>query len=166
MVCSKCGKEIDETLNFCPNCGNNLKEQVEENKIDDVPESKEEVKENNPLKGSYEITNNNNSEISEEDLLKIKETEMANNLCVVSLLLYFLGGFVFGFIPGLGKILGMLSPLAAIGIMVYVRIKYPQNIFGKVLMIVYIVLTILAIIGLILLVIMCRQLANSCQGMY
>ena len=98
MVCSKCGKEIDETLNFCPNCGNNLKEQVEKNKIDDVPESKEEVEENNPLKGSYEITNNNNGEIGEEDLLKNKENEMANNLCIVSLLLYFLGGFVFGFI--------------------------------------------------------------------
>ena len=86
MVCSKCGKEIDETLNFCPNCGNNLKEQVEKNKIDDVPESKEEVEENNPLKGSYEITNNNNGEIGEEDLLKNKENEMANNLCIVSLL--------------------------------------------------------------------------------
>ena len=85
MVCSKCGKEIDDTLNFCPNCGNNLKEQIEENKTDDVPESKEEVEESNPLKGSYEITNNNNNEISEEDLLKNKEIEMANNLCVVSL---------------------------------------------------------------------------------
>ena len=50
--------------------------------------------------------------------------------------------------------------------MVVVRVKYPKNTFGKVLMWIYIVEIILAIISVVLLFLMCMACANSIDGIF
>ena len=56
--------------------------------------------------------------------------------------------------------LSAVGGLVAIVLMIYVRIKYPQNLFGKILMWLYIILIILAILFLIFVFIMC----STCIG--
>ncbi len=168
MKCSKCGTEISEELNFCPNCGNNLKENgapniTEANIIEETPKN-EEIVNDDPLKGSYEIPKDNNVSQSVQQPDQ-NDDQLPTTLCIISLVLYFLGSVVAGLIPGLGPIFRLLSPLVAIGIMIYVRVKYPNNTFGKVLMILYIVLTILAIIGFILVVMLCKSVVQSCGSL-
>ena len=71
-------------------------------------------------------------------------------------------------IQGLGALLyGVtgLAELAGFVLMVYVRVKYPKNVFGKVLMWIYIVGFILYLIAAIVLLIACISCANSCSGM-
>ena len=54
-----------------------------------------------------------------------------------------------------------LGALLAIGIMVFVHIKYPQNVFGKVLMWVYIALIVIVSIRMIIFTITCFQFMSS-----
>jgi hypothetical protein len=58
-----------------------------------------------------------------------------------------------------------LTSLAALILMIYVRVKYPKNKFGKVLMIVYIIEAVLLIIGMIAIAIMCGSFMRDCSGM-
>ena len=163
MKCPKCGIELEEGLNFCTNCGTDLKAKItnetiikEENKIDS-------------LKGSYELPNSdkninndsNNTMLSQGNSTSSND-DMPTILCIISLVLYFMGGTIIGMLPILRGI-GFLGPLAAIGIMIYVRVKYPNNLFGKVIMWIYIVFTILTIIGLVLLIMLCNSMAQSCR---
>ncbi len=71
-------------------------------------------------------------------------------------------------IQGLGVLLyGVtgLAELAGFVLMVYVRVKYPKNVFGKVLMWIYIIGFILYLVAAIVLLIACISCANSCSGM-
>jgi uncharacterized membrane protein len=56
------------------------------------------------------------------------------------------------------------SPIGAIGTMIYVRIKYPKSIFGKVLMWLYIALAIIAVICVIVVFVMCVNELNRCRN--
>ena len=51
--------------------------------------------------------------------------------------------------------------IVALVLMIYVRVKYPQNVFGKVLMWVYIVLFIIAIIGIVVLLVACNIVCGT-----
>ena len=69
----------------------------------------------------------------------------------------------------LGTILvGGLFFIAALVLMIIVRVKYPQNQFGKVLCIVYIVLAAIAIIltiaAMIIIAIVCNQFIQDCES--
>lgn len=56
------------------------------------------------------------------------------------------------------------SPIAAIGTMIYVRIKYPKSIFGTVLMWLYIALAIIFVICVIVVFVMCVNELNRCRN--
>ena len=148
MVCSNCQKEIEETVNYCPKCGKKIeKNSIQNNTTNNPTEKTVPSEEINPA--TVEVITD--------------ENEKANVLCLISLCLFYMGSFFLGLIPVLGKFLTPLSPLAAIIIMIYVRIKYPSNTFGKVLMILYIINTILLILGFIFLLFLCNSIARSCN---
>ena len=57
-----------------------------------------------------------------------------------------------------------LASIAAFVIMIYVRVKYPKNVFGKVLMWVYIVLFALYIITMAVIIIACGIACGACMN--
>ena len=63
----------------------------------------------------------------------------------------------------------MLLAIAALVIMIYVRVKYPKNIFGKVLMWVYIVLFVMYVLFMVAIIIACgiacAACTEECQGL-
>ena len=89
----------------------------------------------------------------------------ANILCYVSVGLMALG-FPMTLLATI--LVGGLFFIAAMILMIIVRVKYPHNQFGKVLCIVYIVLAIIAIVltiaAMIIIAIVCNQLMNDCDS--
>ena len=71
-------------------------------------------------------------------------------------------------ISGALSALGILFLIAGIVLVIYVRVKYPKNIFGKVLMWIYIVLAVLILIAFIVMLVACTlacsYLIETCQG--
>lgn len=65
--------------------------------------------------------------------------------------------------------LNIITTVAAYVLMIYVRVRYPKNIFGKVLMVIYIVvaiITVLLVIGaIILFYLFIKMLEVSCSGL-
>lgn len=55
-----------------------------------------------------------------------------------------------------------MSPIAAIVLMIIVRVRFPKSIFGKVLMIVYIVSAVILVLLIIAAVVMCIEALKSC----
>ena len=85
-----------------------------------------------------------------------------NNLCIISLVL-FLSALPMCMLQ---PFLGAGCELAAFILMIIVRVKHPKNVFGLVLMIIYIVAAVLLIIGAILLLAACYALLeefNNCS---
>ena len=62
----------------------------------------------------------------------------------------------------IGGSVSILLAIAALVIMIYVRVKYPKNIFGKVLMWVYIVLFTMYIIFMAVVIIACGIACAAC----
>ena len=62
----------------------------------------------------------------------------------------------------IGGCVSILLAIAALVIMIYVRVKYPKNIFGKVLMWVYIVLFTMYIIFMAVVIIACGIACAAC----
>ena len=109
------------------------------------------------------------------------DNHTATILCIISLLCHFvvptvftmlLGAFGDGDIGGsddtiASSFISMLvcvSYLASWVLMIIVRVKYRNSTFGKVLMIVYIVILALGIIGFIILVAACVDMVRHCPG--
>ena len=157
--CNKCGKELDPKEKFCSGCGNNIVEAT--TATPEAPKSK--VPEG----------------MTEE------ENKKANKLGIISLLLYFAGPGVFTVLAsGISGIfvttggyststsifqmilysLRSISSLAAIVIMIILRVKYPKNVLGKVIMWIYISLFILGIIGIIIVFVVCYLSCASLTG--
>lgn len=63
----------------------------------------------------------------------------------------------------IGYCLSGLASIAAVVIMIYVRVKYPKNIFGKVLMWVYIAFFIMYIVTMVAVIIACGIACNACM---
>ena len=142
MYCKNCGEKIEDGKLECTKCGT---------KIED---KKEEIKDAEIVNNSKSV--NNNFVPSEED------EKNANLLCVISLILYFGSSVISGLLYSISSVtgsylinIGGLCPLAGIVLMIIARVKYPKNKFAKVLMWLYIILTLLAIIAVILLFAAC-----------
>ncbi len=98
----------------------------------------------------------------------------ANKLCVI--------GLVCLILPILGLMLEVLLPaggnkvvatisfifqlmyIAGLVIMIYVRVKYPANVFGKVLMWLHIIVGVIFLIILIAAIVMCAVMINGCMS--
>jgi uncharacterized membrane protein len=103
-----------------------------------------------------------------------KSKKTADLMCLISICMMFLPLIVFflwslffegSFLDNIVMdILGIL-PLAAIVLMVIVRIKYPKNTFGKVLMWLYIVLVAIAALLVVACIAFCFYLIESCKGL-
>ena len=118
-----------------------------------------------------------------EDERKVNVFCIASLICVfLPRVLQFLGYLLFGTllqqvgresvlydrISGALSALGILFLIAGIVLVIYVRVKYPKNIFGKVLMWIYIVLAVLILIAFIVMLVACTlacsYLIETCQG--
>lgn len=75
---------------------------------------------------------------------------------VVASVFRFLDSFL-GVLSGIGHILGLV-------IMIYVRIKYPKNVFGKVVMWLYIIAIVLVVLFIILLMVLCNGCMDGMSG--
>ncbi|MBR4084125.1 MAG: hypothetical protein IKK33_07560 [Lachnospiraceae bacterium] len=103
----------------------------------------------------------------------------ANTLCWISLicliapfilstlmakLVLATGGSIIGglivFINSLMDILFVVARISGVVLMIYVRINHPQNVFGKVLMWIYIIILVVIILFFIFVVVLC----NGCIG--
>ncbi|KYK28492.1 hypothetical protein AYK20_00950 [Thermoplasmatales archaeon SG8-52-1] len=94
FYCSQCGLKIKEMVNFCPECGHNIKTDYEKNKKEKLPvfeqikpveikeepiESKEIDDMKNDLQNKTEEINNKDQTIKElQTALRIKEKELEN----------------------------------------------------------------------------------------
>lgn len=169
MYCSECGKELAENIEFCPNCGKNLKinEVAISPVIDQTPVIVEKPKDNNHL---------------------------ANVLCTISLCLLIVvpilvfiillimsiinsNGDVSPIIPAFllfivyGGIPCIISVLGAYVLMIVARVKCPKSKFAKVLMWIYIGMIALCFISFLISIIACgasivwcgNELSNSCN---
>lgn len=156
--CPRCGREGNDGK-FCSECG----------AARPTPSSPLPLPEPAPV----------NSDIPDD--FTPEDRKKANILCVISLVLMFVASFVFTFImmginssdiptgisEALSAIFGFLttgSEVAALAIMIYVRVKYKQSVFGKVLMWLYIIIGIMILIGAILLISICIYEWEKCAN--
>ncbi|MBR3825338.1 MAG: hypothetical protein IKJ39_09085 [Lachnospiraceae bacterium] len=84
---------------------------------------------------------------------KLKDVAAGNSL-----------GDVLGVICNVADALSLFGWLAALILMIYVRIKYPKNVFGKILMVLYIIVIILVILFIIFMYIMCSTFVSGCES--
>lgn len=96
------------------------------------------------------------------------DNKKANQECCIAVLLNIMG-FVCSYLYlsvffKLGPIIAELLFSIGFILMIHVRIKYPKNTFGKVLMILYILAIIIAIIAIIILLYTCISCVQSCPG--
>ena len=96
---------------------------------------------------------------------QLERDNTANVLCFVSI------GLMASSLPAtvLATVFaGGLFFIAAIVLMIIVRVKYPYSQFGKILCIVYIILSVLVILltiaAMVLIAIICNQLMNDCDS--
>ena len=147
--CTNCEEIVKENDKFCANCGNDLSTN------DFVPEE-----EKNVINGVKVITSE--EEITEDLKEDNKEDkDKANTLTFMSLACAFifapLARFIVSVISDdnifhrlIASVPGLLYAVS-FGLIIYVRFKYPKHTFSKVVLIIYIVLTIIGIIAFIVL---------------
>lgn len=142
MKCSRCGQELIPGDKFCTNCGYSIQEAVQTY--------------------SPQLTT-----IPPNSVLAY-DTKKANQLCTISLLLYFVAPFALGILGILLDFLfksealatgfaglGSVARIAAFVMAIVARVKYPTSKFAKVLLWIYIgfiIASFLLIIALVILV--------------
>lgn len=142
MYCKNCGKKIEDGKLECANCGTKV-------------EDKEKINEG-------EIVNNVSPSVNDNSIKSVEDEKNANLLCVISLILYFGSSALTGLLYYVSAFSGMsvasitsICPLAGIVLMIIARVKYPKNKFAKILMWIYIILTILTIVSVVILFAAC-----------
>ncbi len=146
MKCSRCGEELIPGDKFCTNCGYSINEAVQANPIQ---------------------TNTIQSTTIQPQNAYAYDTKKANQLCIISLLLYFVAPLVIGIVGVLLDFLfksealgtgfsglGVVTRIAAFVIVIVARAKYPTSKFAKVLLWVYIGLLIASFVLIIVLIIL------------
>lgn len=73
-------------------------------------------------------------------------------------------GGLFSFLNSVFSILFTLARILGVVLMIYVRIKYPRNIFGIVLMWIYIIILILTILFIIFIMVLCNGCMDGMSG--
>ena len=108
----------------------------------------------------------------EKPVLTPEEKKKANRLCIISTILGFVIPAIFAALSGYLNYIGMetvsayalfpasFSLLAGLVLMIIVRAKYNRSLFGKILMIIYIVVMAIGVIGCAYLLISCL---NACS---
>lgn len=152
--CENCGNKLEPNDKFCTKCGSNL--------------------------GKTPMPVQNT-----EKVYTVEDEKKANKLGITSLCLFFGPGIVSALliaisasvkssiIMSLATILSALSgvaSLASIVLMIIIRVKYPKNKLGKILMWLYIILFVLAIVLTVLVFVAClafcgNELSN-CHGTF
>ena len=104
--------------------------------------------------------------LKEKDIEETKEdNKRANQLCILSIVSLFLPGILLflsvlcmsiikndviyniaSLIYIIMELLSSFSPMISIGLLIYVRIKYPKNVFSKVLIVLYVILFIIFLV--------------------
>ena len=125
----------------------------------------------NNVKEDSKIKENTVIENTEEKInYNIEEKEAdkkANKLCIISLLIIIIPNilaYIFEIRSDLMIFLAAFGPLIAYVIMIYARVKYPNNTFGKILMALYILGIIVLIIAFCVSIISCINNPPSCPG--
>lgn len=102
-----------------------------------------------------------------------EENKRANILCVCSIIMLFIGpAFFMALSEGMGwtqsdygyRVNNMLATLSFMGawiMVIYVRVRYKANTFGRVLLWVYIILMITLVVGVILFMAACNAMCRS-----
>ena len=98
----------------------------------------------------------------------------ANKLCLIGLvclILPILGIMLETLLPAGGnKVVAAISFIfqlmyvAGLVLMIYIRVKYPSNVFGKVLMWLHIIVAVIFVIMLIVAIVMCAVMINGCMS--
>ena len=145
MFCTNCGKELKEGDSFCTNCGKAVNNN--NNNLNEISQTN--------------YTNDNNVNGFNPNTACWISLFLVYGTSILSYLFYYLRiDFLYDFLYSIGK----LSVLAGIGLVIYTRVKYPQNKFAKILLIIYIITIILRIILIILLIATCMSMLKDCNG--
>ncbi len=157
MYCTNCGEKMEDGSKFCTNCGA---------QIESKNETTQAVKEKNVKEETIQKVEEKNINVEDEN-------KKANRLCILSVILFFgapiidlilyslqMAGLDSFFTSTVIELLSLGEP-ASIILMIYVRVKYPKNKFGKIIMWIYIILIALGIIiGVVFIII----LLYECRG--
>lgn len=150
-ICSKCGTVVDADSKFCINCGEKLDINT------DV---------NTSIVSVDNVDSNNNQSIPQNEINN--DDSNATILGIVSLALFFLGSTIFGFLSTMFPFAGMfisnlsgLCPLAGLSVMIFGRIKYPENKFLKIVMWIIIISIIVVVVGFISFCIWCFVMCSN-----
>lgn len=144
MKCKNCNHELNENVNYCPECGQ---------KVDEI---------------KVEVTK---KEIVNEEKRINKNMSNDTFFCVLSLLFLTVGSSLATFFYQLAEKVGSLeilgkvftlSPFIAFALAIYAKVKYPKSKFAKVLFIVYLVLIVLAILYIVFVVVACYFILRGC----
>ena len=73
-------------------------------------------------------------------------------------------GGLFSFLNGVFSVLFTLARILGVVLMIYVRIKYPHNVFGIVLMWIYIIILVLIILFIIFIMVLCNGCMDGMSG--
>ncbi len=151
MFCPNCGRQIEKDAKQCTECGVQL--------VQDTPIDEKKTEEAVPKKKTSLEEMVNTQEYNTEKMLAAMEDNTPNILCIISLICLMVSPFL-GYISIL---LTCFFDIAAMTIVIFVRVKYPTNIFGRVLMILYTIGAILVIVNFIIFIIMCTSAIRNCR---
>ena len=73
-------------------------------------------------------------------------------------------GGLFSFLSSLIGFCFHIARILGVVLMIYVRIKYPKNVFGKVLMWIYIIVLVIIILFIIFIMVLCNGCIDGMSG--
>lgn len=125
---------------------------------------------NDELKNENSVVNDNKKENNSNDIVVSSgmTNEIANGYCFGSLgakfgggLLTYISSFILPTPASFLSVFFVVGYLISWALLIVVRIKCPKNKFGLILMIYYIIELILYIIGIIMMIMLCKSIADS-----
>lgn len=162
MYCSNCGNKIDGGFKFCTQCGLKVENMIKEQK--QIEDSYKGSASNVSVNGSN-VNKPNIYEVAPDMMVEKEMNKKANVMSGISLALKYLPSLFIGFfmqffnlfsesavydgIIALSMLAVIASYIASFVLMIIVRVKYPKNIFGKVIMWIYIGELILGILAIL-----------------
>ena len=145
MKCPNCYSELKETDQYCGNCGIKVNVKNTTGYQQDFVEETKSIQTNNYQQKSTE---------DDENIPKVKQDYFENpeHLTAIAAILFFVVPVISAafaqtkFLSGIATGIFAGSPLAAIVLLIYTRIKFPEHRGSKILFIVVIILTILSVL--------------------